>query len=53
VKFKVGDLIQDRYHDRYDVIIKVWGTKETCVFLKLANGDKIAAAYARLVNESR
>tara|TARA_Y100000593_G_scaffold76474_1_gene141352 strand:- start:409 stop:564 length:156 start_codon:yes stop_codon:yes gene_type:complete len=50
---KVGDLVEDRYHRRYDVIVKMWGSKKTGMFLKLSNGDKIAYQYARLVNESR
>tara|TARA_R100000008_G_C3443797_1_gene95822 strand:- start:195 stop:350 length:156 start_codon:yes stop_codon:yes gene_type:complete len=50
---KVGDLVEDRYHRRCDVIVKIWGSKKTGMFLKLANGDKIAYEYARLVNEGR
>ena len=50
---KIGDLVEDRYHRRYDIIVKIWGQKETGMFLKLSNGDKIDAEYARVVNESR
>ena len=48
----VGDLVEDRYHKRYDVVVEVWGSRETGMFLKLLNGDKIAYEYARIVSES-
>jgi len=48
-----GDLVEDRYHKRVDIVVKMWGSKGTGRFIKLSNGDKIAYEYARLINESR
>ncbi len=50
---KVGDLVKDRYHNRVDVIVEIWGSKRTGRYIKLFNGDKISYEYARLINESR
>ena len=50
---KVGDLVEDRYHKRVDVVVEIWGSKDTGRYIKLSNGDKIAYEYARLINESR
>jgi hypothetical protein len=54
---KVGDLVEDRYHNRVDIVVKIWGTNHhnsaRGMFIKLSNGDKIAYEYARLINASR
>ena len=50
---KVGDWVEDRYHKRVDVVVDIWGSKDTGRYIKLSNGDKIAYEYARLINESR
>jgi hypothetical protein len=50
---QVGDLVEDRYHKRVDIVVEIWGNKGTGRFIKLSNGDKVAYEYARLINESR
>jgi hypothetical protein len=52
-RMKVGDLVEDRYHKRVDIVVEIWGSKGTGRFIKLSNGDKISYEYARLINASR
>ena len=50
---KVGDLVFDRYHKKYSIVVEVWGSRETGRFVKLNQGYKVAAEYMKMINESR
>jgi len=50
---QVGDLVFDRYHKKYSIIVDVWGSKETGRFVKLHQGYKVSAKYMEVINESR
>jgi len=50
---KVGDLVFDRYHKKYSIVVEAWGSRETGRFVKLNQGYKVAAEYMELINESR
>ena len=50
---KVGDLVFDRYHIKYCIVIEVWGSRETGKYVILNQGFKVAAEYMEVINESR
>ena len=50
---KVGDLVFDRYHKKYSIVVEVWGSRETGRYVKLNQGYKVAAEYMKMINESR
>ena len=49
---KVGDLVFDRYHKKYSIVIEAWGSRETGRFVKLNQGYKVAAEYCELINRN-
>jgi len=49
---KVGDLVFDRYHKKYSIVIEVWGSRETGRYVKLSQGYKVAAEYMEVINAS-
>jgi len=50
---KVGDLVFDRYHKKYSIVVDVWGSKQNGRFVKLHQGYKVAAEYMKVINANR
>ena len=49
---QVGDLVFDRYHKKYSIVVDIWGSKQTGRFVKLHQGYKVSAEYMKVINAS-
>jgi len=47
---KVGDLVFDRYHKKYSIVVETWGNRKTGRYVKLHQGYKVAAEYMEVIS---